>query len=322
MWSSQRYGVGHYAKFAEQKKAEKQISQPVQIEPREKKAAARRVYDAPSKGVLWGWEVSAYILTKAIAAGAFLLPVVAGYFVDVDARTKMLGAIVSLVFLAITGVLLVMDLGRPERFIYTLLRPQWRSWLTRGAYIITAFGGLLTAWVVLSYLGYPNALRYLAPALIVLALLTAVYTAFLFAQAKGRDFWQSPMLGLHMIIHAIMAGGACFSSQVTLRPKCGLLACCVSAHSGRDSVSSRDRRHRATTTHSTEDAHAVAKMITSGEFSNKFWFGMVLAGNILPLLALVLGPPAAAAPAALLILIGLWFAEDIWVKAPQLIPLS
>ena len=28
MWSSQRYGVGHYAKFAEAKKAGKQISQP------------------------------------------------------------------------------------------------------------------------------------------------------------------------------------------------------------------------------------------------------------------------------------------------------
>src|SRR3954469_17032863 len=59
MWSSQRYGVGHFAKFAEQRKASKQVSAPVQIEPREKKP--RRVYDAPNKGVLWGWEVSAYI---------------------------------------------------------------------------------------------------------------------------------------------------------------------------------------------------------------------------------------------------------------------
>src|SRR5213078_3013253 len=96
------------------------------------------------------------------------------------------------------------------RFLYVLLRPQWRSWLTRGAYIITAYGGLLTAWVVLSYLGYVKPLRYIEPIAIVLALLTAVYTSFLFAQAKGRDFWQSPMLGLHMLIHSVMAGGAVF----------------------------------------------------------------------------------------------------------------
>ena len=30
----------------------------------------RRVYDAPVKGILWGWEVSAYVVTKAVSAGA------------------------------------------------------------------------------------------------------------------------------------------------------------------------------------------------------------------------------------------------------------
>ena len=75
-------------------------------------------------------------------------------------------------------------------------------------------------------------------------------------------------------------------------------------------------------THSTDDAHAVAKMITDGEFSNKFWFGMVLVGNLMPLVAMLLGPPTVIAPAAIAILIGLWFAEEIWVKAPQRIPLA
>jgi len=321
MWSSQRYGVGHYAKFAEAKVAGKQISQPVQIEPREKKA--RRVYDAPGKGVLWGWEVSAYILTKAIAAGAFLVPVVGSYFVDVDARTKMLGGIVSLIFLAITGALLVLDLGRPDRFLYTLFRPQWRSWLTRGAYIITGYGGLLTAWILLSYLGYASALRYLEPLLIVLALLTAVYTAFLLAQAKGRDFWQSPMLGLHMIIHSVMAGGAVFLIAGYFQPiGAGFSRVSFPLTVGALLFHLLTVAIDLTTTHSTSDAHAVAKMITSGEFSDKFWFGMILVGNILPLMALLLGPPVVMAPAGILILIGLWFAEDIWVKAPQLVPLS
>jgi Fe-S-cluster-containing dehydrogenase component len=94
MWSSQSSGVGHYAKFAEARVAEKQISKPIQIEPREKKAA-RRVYDAPGKGVLWGWEVSAYIWTKAIAAGAFLLPITAGYFVNVPPEVKWFGVVTA-----------------------------------------------------------------------------------------------------------------------------------------------------------------------------------------------------------------------------------
>jgi Fe-S-cluster-containing dehydrogenase component/formate-dependent nitrite reductase membrane component NrfD len=321
MWSSQRYGVGHYAKFAEKKLAEKQISKPVQIEPLEKKP--RRVYDAPNKGVLWGWEVSAYILTKAIAAGAFLVPVTADYFVDVRSQTKLISAFVGLIFLAITGALLVMDLGRPERFIYTLLRPQWKSWLTRGAYIITGYGGLLTAWVGLSYLGYSRVLPYIEPVLIALALMTAVYTAFLFAQAKGRDFWQSPMLGLHMILHAVMGGAAAMLVVDVFRPigeSFERLVLYVAV--GSIILHLVTLAIELTMTHTTDDAHAVAKSITDGEFSNKFWFGMVFVGNILPVMALLLGPAAVAAPAGLAVLVGLWFAEDIWVKAPQRIPLA
>ena len=321
MWSSQRYGVGHYAKFAEAKIAERQSSQPVAIEARDRKA--RRVYDAPGKGVLWGWEVSAYILTKAIAAGAFLLPVASGYFADVAPQTKLWGAVISLIFLAITGALLILDLGRPERFIYTLLRPQWRSWLTRGSYIITAYGGLLTVWLLLWYFGQMNALKYVEPAAIVFALLTAVYTAFLFAQAKGRDFWQSPMLGLHMIIHAVMAGGAVvFISNYFQPVTSGFSRVPLHLTLGAIVFHLLTVAIELTTTHSTDDAHAVAKMIRDGEFSNKFWFGMVLIGNVVPLMSLLLGPASVVPVAGVLILIGLWFAEDIWVKAPQCIPLA
>ena len=44
-----------------------------------------------------------------------------------------------------TGLLLVWDLRQPKRFLWTLTRPQWRSWLVRGAYVIAAYGALLGA---------------------------------------------------------------------------------------------------------------------------------------------------------------------------------
>ena len=43
----------------------------------------------------------------------------------------------AMFFLVVTGILLVVDLKQPKRFLYVLLRPQWQSWLVRGAYIIT-----------------------------------------------------------------------------------------------------------------------------------------------------------------------------------------
>ena len=40
---------------------------------------AQRVYDSPNKGVLWGWEVPAYVCTKAIATGTLLMMIVLQY---------------------------------------------------------------------------------------------------------------------------------------------------------------------------------------------------------------------------------------------------
>jgi len=77
-----------------------------------------------------------------------------------------------------------------------------------------------------------------------------------------------------------------------------------------------------TTTHATDDAHAVTKMIVRGRFSYQFWLGMVLVGNLVPLLLLMTGQSGSAALAGSLILIGMFVGERIWVKAPQLIPLS
>ena len=95
---------------------------------------SRRVYDAPSKGILWGWEVAGYILTKALAAGILGLPLLLNQLGLVSLSSEMLWvtSLVSLIFLGATGVLLIMDLDQPLRFLYVLLRPHWRSWLVIG----------------------------------------------------------------------------------------------------------------------------------------------------------------------------------------------
>jgi formate-dependent nitrite reductase membrane component NrfD len=339
MWSSQTSGVGKYAKYAEQRIDQSPVKEELarqggnptvmvgaklhQIEPYKKKA--KRVYDAPSKGVLWGWEVSAYILTKAIAAGAFLIPIIGGlFFYNIPDLLKQIGAVVAFIFLAITGVLLIMDLGRPDRFLYVLLRPQWKSWLSRGAYIITIYGGLLTAWLAASFLGYNEILKYIEPFAIIFALLSAVYTAFLFAQAKGRDFWQSPMLGLHMIIHSLMAGFAVFLiTSLFLKFNIGLMSVLTFLTVATLGFHLITLAIELTTTHTTDDAHKVVEMITKGQYSNAFWFGMIIVGNFIPLVILLtIGNYIAVGVCGILILVGLAFAQHIWVKAPQQIPLS
>jgi Ni/Fe-hydrogenase subunit HybB-like protein len=43
---------------------------------------------------------------------------------------------------------------------------------------------------------------------IALAALTAIYTAYLFAQSKARDLWQNPLLPPQFVVHSILAGAA------------------------------------------------------------------------------------------------------------------
>ena len=77
MWNSQVSGVGHHAGHSGSKSVDrdKTLNLPkVSKIDKDLKQTARRVYDAPNKGILWGWEVAGYIFTKAIAAGILAFP--------------------------------------------------------------------------------------------------------------------------------------------------------------------------------------------------------------------------------------------------------
>ncbi len=346
-WSAQARGVGHYAKAAEKMAfsngdilqalidsgAESTGSTELTYNKNPKPIdillgkGTRRVYDAPDKGVLWGWEVSGYVLTKAIAAGAFLVPFLAVLFKWADPGAESLWWILGfgLLFLGATGLLLIKDLDRPDRFLNVLLRPQWKSWLVRGGYSFSLYGAFLTLWGASMYFGWIGLESVLIWITAVFAILTSIYTAFLFAQAKGRDFWQSPMLGLHMLIHTFIAGASVFAivglitdtgdANWPLYIKTLLTAGIV--------INLSTLVLELTTTHPTVDAKKVVKEIIRGRYSRLFWAGTVLLGNIIPLIILSFsGSAIALAIAGILLLIGIYITEHIWVEGPQRLPLS
>jgi formate-dependent nitrite reductase membrane component NrfD len=283
---------------------------------------ARRVYDTPDKGILWGWEVSAYVLTKAIAAGAFLIPFLAimlGH--EVSSTAKLWSAGISLVGLALTGLFLVMDLDRPDRFLNVLLRPQWDSWLVKGGYTITVFGLLITVWGVNTWfdLGIPEMPLLWVTA--VFAVLLAIYTAFLFAQAKGRDFWQSPSLALHMLVHSVMAGAAIFAIVTIINGNEDWMSILGITLIITLAVNLFTMLTELTMTHPSTSAHTVVEMIIKGRYKYMFWIRVVIFGNIIPLLLLIFTPNLIVVAAALIIH-GIYFTEKIWIEAPQRIPLA
>lgn len=342
-WGTQARGVGHFAKETEklayngddlvaaamkETTIESAVAQPVSS-AHVLLGKQKRIYDAPDKGILWGWEVSTYVWTKAIAAGAFLVMAVAHLFQENlglssnELPSMQLPAVlISLVFLGLTGVLLVKDLDQPGRFLYVLLRPQRKSWLVKGAYAITLYGAMLTLLAISELFGWQLAYSAAFWLAVVTGLVTAVYTAFLFAQAKGRDFWQSPALAMHMLIHSFVAGAAALALACFFLGNCDgiseYLRYVMSIGIGLNLLTILVE---LTMKHPTEDAELTVEMITKGRYAKLFWLGAVVMGNILPLALLAIGGSPLILLASILVLIGILFTEKIWVEAPQRIPL-
>lgn len=291
---------------------------PSRIDPAKTAAPAVLAYDFPHRSP-WDWRVSAYTWTKSVAAGAYLLPALLGLAGVPVAPAWALGStLVALVFLALTGGLLIFDLHHPERFLNILIRPQWRSWLARGAFIITGYGALLAldaAARIAGWAALPAALRLPGA---VLAALAAVYTAFLFAQAKARDLWQNPALPLGLLNQAVLAGAAALLLLNGWMPAGSeadaLLARALGAGLGLQALLALGE---AVTAHPTRDAARAAHQLTRGAYRGYYWSGVLL-----DLAGLVAVSAGAAAPAAVLALAGLLLYEHAFVQAGQSVPLS
>jgi Fe-S-cluster-containing dehydrogenase component/formate-dependent nitrite reductase membrane component NrfD len=284
-------------------------------------AAPRRAYDVRPRAPAWGWEVVGYTWSKAIASGAFLAVVASRLLARPSAAASLDVAMgfVALLCLAVTAGLLVLDLKQPKRFLYVLLRPQWRSWLVRGAFGLTGFGLVLLLWLGASLAGADRLGDVLLWPGAGLAVFSAVYTAFLLAQAKGRDFWQNPLLSVHLLAHAFVAGAAVWLVAETLAgQEAGnahlvLLATLV--------FSVVTLLAEIWTAPLTNDARLAMDWILR-KMGRRFWFVGVGLGHVLPLVLLATGAGLAAAAAALAALGGILVLEWLWILAPQQVPLS
>ena len=284
----------------------------------------RRVYDSPSEGVVWGWEVAAYVWTKSIATGVVLVPLAALVLLGIPppAGVPDLSLVLSLIFLGVTGGLLIKDLDRPDRFLNVLLRPQWKSWLVRGAYFMSGYGFLLVLWGLARWQRWAGLESLLVWPLIFFALMTAVYTAFLFAQARGRDFWQSPLMAVHMLAHSLLAGAAVLSIAL-LSTGGGIIWEGILRQTLLLGIvlNLAALFLELITPHPTREARRTAAAIVRGRFGGLFW-SAVLGGGLIPLGLALWGGGSALALSGAGSLAGLYAIEHIWIRAPQMIRLS
>ena len=145
--------------------------------------------------------------------------------------------------------------------------------------------------------------------------MTSIYTAYLFAQAKARDLWQSPLLPPHLLVQTLMAGSAALLIPAALIepaavvPLSWLLATTSLAHIlltvGEISLP-----------HATAHVELAMHEMTAGRYRTAFRTGLLLAA--IAIAAPWLGP-LVTAPIAL---VGLFAFEHAYVQAGQSVPLA
>lgn len=285
--------------------------------------------------IQWHWQIPAYIVTKHLAGGAFLflaaMALVPDSILPFDAWSMVTVGALAILMTLLTLFLLIIDLDRPDRFFFLLLRPQWRSWVARAAWILSGFSAVSGGWWAIETLswvfgfGVPWQVRTaLALLTIPFALMAAIYTAFLFAQAEGRDLWQGTHVPVQMTLHAIIFGAAPFAFiGPVAEPARVVLIIALIASALLTLVAD------LWIPQSSEIARRAAQSMTAGAYRHHFWWGGLALAHAVPLAfaalaAFSVGPITALAGVACVVVLALghYLYNVAFVMAPQEIPNS
>jgi formate-dependent nitrite reductase membrane component NrfD len=249
---------------------------------------------------------------------------------------------IAFVFLNIFLLFTLTDLHQPYRMINIFLHPHWTSAITVGAWMASLYTGLITVLMLIGgFDAFPEFRRNCAlakkvrsispfyekifPFVVFLAIPVTLYTAIIMAESSARELWQAPAEVMQMMWAALLAGSAALIlvsgnwSKEARRDLALVLAIATffsfMMYMGEYFFSFKSAEAEAT----------LAYVHSGGEYNVEFWFGMAL-GFIIPFFLAVSNMKSDNKTllrfAAILALVGLYMAKDVWLKIPQMLPLS
>jgi Ni/Fe-hydrogenase subunit HybB-like protein len=223
------------------------------------------------------------------------------------------------------------------------LHPHWTSSITVGAWLASIFLAFMTILMVIGIAdAFPSLggkkckvacmareksalYEKLMPFMLFLAIPVTTYTAIIMAQASARELWQAPTEVMQMIWAALMAGSSALifvsgSWSKEARKDLALILSLAVFFSFAMYMSEYFFSFKSA------EAEAILAFVHSGGAYNiEFWIGMSL-GFIIPFFLATSYMKSENVTllrfAAILALIGLFLVKDVWLKIPQMLPLS
>jgi protein NrfD len=178
----------------------------------------------------WGWLIALYFFFGGLAGGSYFLAMLIDFFGRPEDRPlARLGYYIAFPCVVVSGLLLTLDLQRPERFWHMLIesntfRPMFKPWspMSVGSWALLIFGifsllSFLGALVEDKRLAWPAGRRFRPPGMLgrVIAVIgglfgiyVAGYTGVLLA-VTNRPIWSdTPLLGMLFVVSAASISAA------------------------------------------------------------------------------------------------------------------
>lgn len=186
----------------------------------------------------WYWWIVFYFFFGGIAAGAFLMAAVSDLFADRANRPVVwVGYLLAMPLVGLCGILLILDLGAPERFWHMLWnittnRPSFKYWspMSYGSWVLTGFGlfsGLAFIFALaetrnISFLSLNRLATGIAGKIVaavggIFAILFGSYTGALLNATNQRVWGDNTILGAVFIASAVSTGIAAIILALSLR---------------------------------------------------------------------------------------------------------
>jgi formate-dependent nitrite reductase membrane component NrfD len=279
------------------------------------------------KRPFWGWEIAIYFFIEGISAGGFILCTVAD-FIDRERFRSLIrvSRFLSILLVVPCPPLLIIDLGRPERFHHMLRIVKRSSPMNIGAWALTGYGtlGAVAAALELPAENLPlgarllqGVQRFLPKRLVSLLTMPFAYTMVSYPGVLLSTTANPAWAQTHFL-------GALFSAS-SLSSAAAALTLCAN-FTGDHVVHEAIEKFEDVTT-AAEGAALVAYLagagraarpVTHGKQSKLFWWGGVVAGLIAPaLLRRSKWKPANSGLAPLLTLVGTFALKWAIVHAAQ-----
>jgi formate-dependent nitrite reductase membrane component NrfD len=268
-----------------------------------------------------GWEMSIvwYFFLGGIAGGAYFTAAIADNFGSSrDRAVARVGYLLSLPLVAVCGVLLIVDLGVPARFMNMMLHFKFWDPMSIGAWAVGIFGAFTFVSSVLSFSSSESAAslrRKFSLVGMLFGFFLAGYTGVLLSNS-AMPFWgDSRLMGALFLASGGSTGMAAVALTMFL--------------SGRSMGESWHKIEVADRFSMLVELlvlaiflgvlGSAAQPITSGHLGSLFWGGLVGAGLIVPLLLNVLGGRmrALGAVSAALVLVGGFILRYVVVMSIQ-----